>query len=130
MLNILKLAAFAGVAAQVKRHTAQAAQMALRGIVAATLVVAGLAFLVAAAWLKLEAFYGSVNANLLVGIAFTGAGALVYVLGIHLPRSYKKRYQPSASGALGSGAAPAGLDLSTLATLAAMGVAAGRHFRR
>ena len=133
MLNLLKLAAVAGVATEVKRRTSYALQIAIRSALAGTLLVAGAAFLTGAGWLKLSEFYGAVIANVVVGAVLVGMGLITYILGVILPEHYKRRYAAPAQNTMGSSATAgvaSGIDLSTLATLAAVGVAAGRMFKR
>jgi hypothetical protein len=133
MLNLLKLAAVAGVATEVKRRTSYALQIAIRSALAGALLVAGAAFLTGAGWLKLSEFYGAVTANMVVGGLLVGMGLLTYVLGVIVPEHYKRRYAAPSNNTMGASAstgATSGIDLSTLATLAAVGVAAGRMFKR
>lgn len=133
MLNLLKLAAAAGVVTEVKRRTGYAVQVAIRSALSAVLVIAGGAFMVAAGWLKLAETYGAVTTNLIVGGVLVATGLITYFVGVIVPEHYKRRYAaPSKTtmGASSTGGAPSGVDLSTIATMAAVGVAAGRMFRR
>jgi hypothetical protein len=133
MLNLLKLAAVAGVATELKRRTSYALQIAIRSAFAGTLLVTGAAFLTGAGWLKLSEFYGAVTANVVVGGVLVAMGLITYIVGVIVPEHYKRRYAGPAQNTMGA-SAPAsvasGIDLSTLATLAAVGVAAGRMFKR
>ena len=133
MLNILKLAAVAGAVSEVRRRTAYAMQIALRSVFAGLMLFAGGAFLTAAGWLKLSEIYGAIIANLTVGGALVTLAIIVYIVGVIVPEHYKQRYAAPAQKTMGVGAAAgatSGLDLSSLATLAALGVAAGRMFKR
>lgn len=133
MLKILKLAAAAGALNEVKRRTAYALQIAIRSALAGLLLLSGGAFLVAALWLKLAESYGALNTNLIVGAILVAIGVLIYALGVIVPEHYKRRYSTPVKNTLGVGAADgyaSSIDLSTIATLAAVGVAAGRMFRR
>lgn len=133
MLNLLKLAAAAGVVTEVKRRTGYALQVAIRSALSGVLLIAGAAFLVAAGWLKLAEIYGSITTNLIVGGVLVAIGLIIYFVGVIVPEHYKRRYSPPGRATMGAsavGGTPSGIDLSTIATLAAVGVAAGRMFKR
>ncbi|WP_226782984.1 phage holin family protein [Oceaniglobus trochenteri] len=75
--------------APVRAAAARAARKAAFGAVGVIFLLAGLAFLTAAAWIALAIAYGALIAALVIGLAFTGCGLIFLAVATSSSKSGK-----------------------------------------